>query len=194
MAGGKGDDTYIVDNIGDVIFEAANEGIDHVFASVSYALRVNIENLTLTGAGHIDAVGNRHDNILVGNGGNNALDGRGGDDILIGGLGQDILTGGAGRDTFVFQSIHDSAVAAPDRITDLEAHDIIDLSRIDADATRAGDQAFTLVDAFTNQAGQATLTYANGVTWLNLDVNGDGVSDFLLAIDGNHMNHTGWAW
>ncbi|WP_205679394.1 M10 family metallopeptidase C-terminal domain-containing protein, partial [Brevundimonas lutea] len=97
-------------------------------------------------------------------------------------------------DTFVFRSILDSTVAASDRITDLSAGDIIDLSAIDADTTTNGNQAFAFVDAFSNQAGQATLTYQGGVTLLNLDVNGDGVADFMLRMQGDHRGHENWAW
>ena len=48
MDGGFGNDTYIVDNVGDVAAEVAG-GIDTVLASVSYTLSANLENLTLTG-------------------------------------------------------------------------------------------------------------------------------------------------
>ncbi|MFM9381671.1 M10 family metallopeptidase, partial [Pseudomonas sp. UV AK001] len=38
MAGGKGDDTYYVDNVGDTVIETANAGIDTVMASIDYTL------------------------------------------------------------------------------------------------------------------------------------------------------------
>ena len=51
MVGGAGNDTYVVDNVGDVVTESANEGTDTVQSSVSYTLGANVENLTLTGSG-----------------------------------------------------------------------------------------------------------------------------------------------
>ena len=51
MAGGADNDTYFVDNSGDVVTENANEGIDTVQSSVAYTLAANVENLTLTDAG-----------------------------------------------------------------------------------------------------------------------------------------------
>ena len=49
--GRAGNDTYVVDNAGDVVSEAASAGTDTVQSSVTYTLGDNVENLTLTGAG-----------------------------------------------------------------------------------------------------------------------------------------------
>ena len=58
MVGGAGNDTYVVDATGDVVTEAAGEGTDLVQSSVSFTLGANVENLTLTGTGNINATGN----------------------------------------------------------------------------------------------------------------------------------------
>ena len=47
MIGGLGDDTYYVDNAGDIVTEVAGEGTDSVLSSISYTLGANVENLTL---------------------------------------------------------------------------------------------------------------------------------------------------
>ena len=98
MAGGAGNDTYVVDSAGDVVTEGSDQGTDTVQASVSYTLGGNVENLTLTGTGNINATGNTLNNTLTGNAGNNMLNGGAGDDTMI---------GGAGNDTYVVDSASD---------------------------------------------------------------------------------------
>jgi Ca2+-binding RTX toxin-like protein len=95
MEGGEGDDTYVVDNAGDVVTELANGGTDLVRSGVSHTLAAHVENLTLTGKANIAATGNELANILTGNAGRNVLDG---------GLGADVLAGGGGGDTFRFST------------------------------------------------------------------------------------------
>ena len=59
-----GNDTYVVDNTGDVVTENADEGIDTVQATVTYTLAANVENLTLTGSGNINGTGNTLNNMI----------------------------------------------------------------------------------------------------------------------------------
>ena len=51
MAGGKGDDSYYVDNADDKVIEQAGEGVDTVYAKVSTTLSANVENLVLLDSG-----------------------------------------------------------------------------------------------------------------------------------------------
>jgi Ca2+-binding RTX toxin-like protein len=89
LQGGLGNDTYVVDNIGDIVTELAGEGVDTVLTSVSYTLSAHVENITLTGGSNRSITGNELDNLLTGNGGNNRLDGGAGADTLVGGDGDD---------------------------------------------------------------------------------------------------------
>jgi Ca2+-binding RTX toxin-like protein len=196
LIGGLGDDTYVVDVAGDVVTELANEGIDTVKAGVTYTLGATLENLTLTGTAAINGTGNSANNILIGNSAANLLNGGAGNDVLTGGGGKDSLTGGAGADAFIFTALTDSAVAAPDLITDFTwaDGDYIDLSALDANSILAGDQAFSFVSAFSKQAGQAMLSYdaTTKITTFSADVNGDGVADFVLQITGQQDATHGW--
>ncbi len=111
MVGGSGNDTYTVDDVGDILVEAANDGTDTVQASLTYTLAANLENLTLTGSAAINGTGNAANNVITGNSddnvlsglaGNDSLNGGNRNDTLNGGAGTDILTGGTGSDRFQF--------------------------------------------------------------------------------------------
>ena len=109
MAGGLGNDTYVVDNVADMVSEAAAAGTDNVQSSVTHALAANVENLTLSGAGAINGTGNALANTITGNAGANTLDGAGG---------ADTMTGGLGNDTYVVDEALDKAVEAAGGGTD----------------------------------------------------------------------------
>ncbi|QSV52976.1 MAG: hypothetical protein HEP80_02675 [Dolichospermum sp. UKL201] len=118
LSGGTGNDSYYVDNAGDIVKENANEGTDTVFTTISYTLASNLENLTLLGTSAINATGNGLNNSLTGNNavntidggiGNDTLNGGGGNDILLGGVGADDLTGGIGND-LIYLGANDNAV------------------------------------------------------------------------------------
>lgn len=117
MRGFEDDDTYFVDNAGDVVAELPDAGHDSVFASIGgVTLRANVENLYfginngdapgLFGGNGNDAanimgtLGGIHGFIFDGRGGNDTLNG--GDstvgDILLGGAGEDELNGNDGDD------------------------------------------------------------------------------------------------
>ncbi len=101
MIGGTGNDTYVVDNAGDVVTEAASGGTDTVETGLAYTLGAEVENLTLTGTGAINGTGNTLNNVVTGNSAVNTLTGGAGNDTLNGGAGVDTLIGGAGNDTYL---------------------------------------------------------------------------------------------
>ena len=111
MYGGVGNDVYIVDNSGDLVVEAAGEGIDTIQSFVTLTLPNHVENFVGLGAGALWIKGNGLANAISGNDAANTIYGEGGDDVIngfggadkiIGGLGNDMLTGGDGADTFIF--------------------------------------------------------------------------------------------
>ncbi|MGE0333504.1 MAG: calcium-binding protein [Ramlibacter sp.] len=104
MNGGLGDDTYIVDNLGDTVVDTAG-GVDTVQASVSFALSDGVENLTLTGSAQIGGWGNGLDNVIVGNDAANTLGGLGGRNVLAGGGGTDWYQyGGLGAHDTIYEA------------------------------------------------------------------------------------------
>nr|WP_280531408.1 hypothetical protein [Azospirillum doebereinerae] len=102
MAGGVGNDVYIVDDAGDVVSELVGQGTDEVRTSLSvYALGANVELLTYTGSSSFSGAGNELANRLAGAGGDDSLSGGAGNDTLIGGDGVDTLDGGPGADSLI---------------------------------------------------------------------------------------------
>ncbi|WP_119302516.1 calcium-binding protein [Dongia deserti] len=101
MTGGKGNDAYVVDHVGDKVIENANEGTDDVvysYIDFSLASLPNIEHLLLVGSA-TKGTGNSLNNLLVGNDYDNVLNGRAGADTMV---------GGKGNDTYYFDNPGDS--------------------------------------------------------------------------------------
>lgn len=144
-------------------------------------LRGGLGNDNLGGnAGHDRLLGGDGRDMLFGDTG-----GRGaGRDTLIGGAGADTMQGDAGADRFVFLSRGEiaSGSAGRDKINDFSRAegDKIDLSQVDADATRAGNQDFSFIGSkgFTGRAGQLRFQDEG----LRGDTDGDGRADFIITL------------
>ncbi|MGH6690493.1 MAG: hypothetical protein ACREF4_07430, partial [Gammaproteobacteria bacterium] len=104
LAGRQGNDSYYV-STGDTVTESSNQGTDSVYADVSWTLGANQENLTLLGAGDINATGNSLANVLTGNAGHNTLSG---------GAGADQMAGGGGDDVYVVANAGDGVTENAD--------------------------------------------------------------------------------
>lgn len=149
------------------------------------ALR-SVENLLGSTAGDT-LLGSTAGNRLLGQGGYDLIDGRGGMDTLVGGKGRDRLYGGQDRvrDTFAFETIYDSRPGSSrDLVFDFTSRiDRIDLSGIDANVFRRGDQAFVFSN--TRPAPHAVWTFDIGRNLLlRGDVNGDSRFDFEIELVG----------
>jgi Ca2+-binding RTX toxin-like protein len=177
LIGGLGNDTYTVDNMGDVVTENVGEGTDLVNASVSYALSANVENLTLTGAGVIDGIGNDLNNTLTGNAANNILDG---------GAGIDTLIGGAGNDTYIVDNaaeiVTEGAAAGTDVVLSSVTFSIAAFVNIENLTLTGGDNidgtGNTAVNVLTGNTGNNTLDGGAGA-----DTMVGGLGDDTYIVD-----------
>jgi len=169
LTGGAGNDTYGIDNVGDVVVENASEGSDTVQSSVSFTLGANLENLTLTGTDAINGTGNSQDNILLGNSAANTL------------------TGGAGNDTYGVDNIDDIVVENASQGTDLVQSSIsYTLGSNLENLTLTG---FAAIDG-TGNTGDNVITGNNNVNTLtggggNDTLNGLGGADTMIGGTGN---------
>ena len=190
LVGGEGDDTYVVDNLGDVTYEATKEGFDTVQSSLTWTLGANVEELQLTGTAAINGTGNDAANTLRGNsaanilyglGGNDLLFGNGGNDTLDGGAGADTLRGGLGNDTYVVDNAGDKVIEAAGEGTDKAiasvSYTLAAGSAVEQLTAKAGTTAINLGG---NELGQ-TISGNEGANTLS----GNGGNDTLLGLGGN---------
>ncbi|MGH6932744.1 MAG: type I secretion C-terminal target domain-containing protein, partial [Dongiaceae bacterium] len=168
MTGGKGNDTYVVDNVGDQTIEFVGEGIDLVQSSIAWTLAGYVDNLTLTGATNIDGTGNAQANKITGNDGNNVLDGAAGVDTMVGGLGNDtynIETTG--------EVVTEAANAGTDTVKSSVNHTLA-----------ANVETLVLVGAAMNGTGNTLANTIQGNALDNL-LNGAAGADTMIGGDGN---------
>jgi Ca2+-binding RTX toxin-like protein len=107
LTGGGGNDTYVVDSLGDTIFNVPGAGIETVVSSIDWTLKPGsgLDHLILSGSA-LSAIGNELRNFIQGNNLDNTLLEGGGDDDLIFGdlLGYSIPTSPDGSESVSFLS------------------------------------------------------------------------------------------
>jgi VCBS repeat-containing protein len=184
MAGGTGDDTYVVDVSSDVVTELVGEGSDTVTSanlSLDLNLYLNVEHLSLTGSADLNLTGDANGNLLTGNAGDNILTGNAGNDVLDGGAGSDTLIGGLGDDTYVVDSTLDTITENLGEGTDtVQSADIsLDLNVYTEveNATLLGGNQLDV----TGNSGNNVLTGNNGDNTLD----GGAGDDTLIGGDGD---------
>lgn len=167
------------------------DGNDTLTATAPVATESDISQSKLYGGSGADSlrVYGGTDNRLDGGAGNDTLTGGGADDVLIGGSGADELKGGRGDDTFRYLWMTGTKVETRDSILDFgfgsksRGDDVIDLSKIDANTGKSGDQAFKF--------GGTTKT-GTGYVWIEEDDSGSGSlvkadnggsEDLVIAVD-----------
>jgi Ca2+-binding RTX toxin-like protein len=192
MIGGDGNDTYVVDDAGDVVTEHVGEGTDTVQSSIDYTLGANLDDLTLTD-GAINGTGNELANVITGNGqdnmldgadGNDALNGNDGADVLSGGTGDDILSGGADNDLLLGVAGDDHLVGGTGADT-MRGGSENDTYQVDS----SGDLVIESANQGTDTV-DASISYTLGANVENLVLTGtenhDGTGNALAnAVTGN---------
>lgn len=158
-------------------------------------------HVVLSAAGTLDAsglqIGPKIKVVLEGSAGSDTILGTAAPDTIRGGRGADAMTGGAGTDVFDFDFVRESGnrkAKGLDTIRDFEKGDHIDLSGIDANAEKPGEQAFKFVakegTAFKSAAGTITWEQvdragtAKDRTTIYADVDGDKTPDMAIKLKG----------
>ena len=211
MIGFGGDDVYVVDSLGDRVFEYAGEGRDTIFTSVNFSLEAGIFVEVLSARDwsattNLELVGNELNNEMYGNAGNNFLDGLGG---------VDVMTGFGGNDRYVVDNVGDRVIEAVGQGSDfvftsvsytLEAGSSIELlSARDWGATTAlrltgnelanelhGNAGANVLDGgagadfLTGGAGADTFAFTTALGAGNVDY----IADFQTGSDKIHLSNT----
>ena len=150
-------------------------------------------------------LGGAHNDYLGGDAGADRLEGGAGLDYLWGGDGADTVTGGFGGgdtltggldgDRFLFLHADIAVGWIANQIYDFFAAegDVIDLSNIDANADKAGNQAFKVAAALT-KPGQMVMTYDSGTntTHVECQTDTDAAVDVSFFVNGDVTGGTGF--
>ena len=185
MAGGLGNDYYIIDSLSDSVVEGLNAGTDSVQAKVTgYTLANNTEWLVLNSATNsvVSGSGNALANTLVGNSVSNTLDGAAGNDSIDGGEGNDTLLGGEGNDTILGGAGSDSMDGGTGNDSLLGGAGN-DYYIVDSTTDAAIETAANGMDSVLSNVSGYTLGAASQIEWLIL---GSGIA----AGTGNSLANT----
>lgn len=179
LAGGAGNDSYLLRNAGYQVIEEAGDGYDTVYTTGSYSLAPGQEIEVLlaydrAGNAAIDLVGNAYGQTIYGNMGTNFLNGGGGEDLLV----------GLGGDDVYF--IADSSV----RIREA-AGGGFDTVYVTTSYTLAAGQEIEVLLPYEREADTALNLYGNAfdqTIYGNMGanfLNGRGGEDSLMGLGGN---------
>jgi trimeric autotransporter adhesin len=162
LAGGAGNDTYVVHNTSTAVLENANEGTDTVHATVHFRLAANVENIVLDGIEDLQGYGNALANTLTGNSGIDLLAGGDGDDTyFVDNAGTAVLENANEGTDIVHATVHfrlaaNLEILVLDGSADLQGYGNGDANRL------AGNSGNNLLD-------------------------GGGLADLLIGNDGNDV-------
>jgi len=213
MVGLGGNDTYVVDDVADVVVEAAGGGTDTVetlLAALSIETMANVENLSYEGvdADQFVGTGNALNNVISGGDLADTLSGLAGNDTMQGGLGADTMIGGDGNDIYevddigdvVTEATADAAIGGTDRVDSAIDYtlgaNIENLTLGGAATIGTGNTLNNVItgNAAANQlfggAGNDTLAGGDGADLLDGGVGNDTITggddnDTLIGGEGN---------
>lgn len=172
MTGGSGNDYYYVDNVGDVVIENADDGVDTVVSKLNaYTLASHVEILHLTYMMSDLQIGSHG----IGNELDNTIYGTGTDDLIDGGAGADTMYGGGGYDTYVVDDPGDVIVDSSPRSATI----------------RTAFPTFILSEPFRLLEFRGAGNYVGTGNALDNRMRGDAGDDTLHGLDGSDVLYGG---
>ncbi len=171
-----GDDTFVVDDVGDVVIEVAGGGdFDLILTKISLALSSDhVERLAVYsywGGAPINLTGNALDNELVGNAGSNILNGL---------SGADAMTGLGGDDFYIVDNVGDRIIETSTGGSDFVYASVDYVLSDDLERLSASDIGTTAALSLTGNGRANEITGNDGTNWLE----GRGGADVLYGRGG----------
>ncbi len=175
MDGGLDDDTFYVDNAGDVVVDAnGDDTVIFRMTSGGYTLGADFENLVLFGSSATRGTGNASVNSLTGSTGANTLDGLGGADFMAGLAGNDVYLVDDSGDT-----VTEAAGAGTDTVRASDDFTLsADIENLVLTAGNIDGMGNAAVNSVTGSTGNNTIDGAGGVDKL-----AGGLGDDTYVID-----------
>jgi Ca2+-binding RTX toxin-like protein len=165
LVGGAGNDTFVINNVGDIVQDTSTSASNTAQSSVNYALTSNVNTLLLTGTAALKGTANNSADSLVSNSGVNTL------------------VGGSGNDTFVVNNaldvVQDTSASATNLIqssvsytlpTNVNALTLTGSASLNASGNAAAN-------VITANSGNDTLSAGSGVATL---IGGTGNDTFVV--------------
>jgi len=208
MQGGAGNDTYYVNNLDNIILEAANGGSGdwivttdlNVINAFKGDLFKNIEKIqyppeldpnappnketndNITGTEFVDRLdGAGGNDTIIGLGGDDSLLGSAGNDSIDGGLGADKIIGGSGNDTFIVDNSLDNVIEKSNEGIDLV------VSKIDFNLTNSPNvENLTLGGTLSTPSVTAGNANNSSLTDANLKATGNSLSNNITGNTGKN--------
>jgi Ca2+-binding RTX toxin-like protein len=186
LIGGAGSDTFVVNNVNDIV-QAQAGGINTVQTSVNYTAGLHVQNLVGTGAADL---------ILTGNGAGDTVQANAGNDTLIAAAGADSFIGGSGNDTYQLGDGNESVLlgAGNSIVTGGRANAVINGLASGVANITLGDGQVQIDLSQNNQAnaislgnGADSVSSGNGNNTISV---GDG-TDLITTGDGNNLVNAG---
>ena len=165
--GSAGNDTYLISQVGDVVSDDTDDGIDTVKvgatgnpAYLDISGKSQLENVIFTGTASVAISGNAADNSLTGGAGNDSINGGAGNDLMSGGGGNDVYTVDSAGDV-----VNDSAGTGDTVIANVNGYTIgagVENLILGSDASITSGSGNALSNVLTSNANHPTLTGGAG--------------------------------
>jgi Ca2+-binding RTX toxin-like protein len=186
LIGGAGSDTFVVNNVNDVVHAQAG-GINTVQTSVNYTAGVHVQNLVGTGAADL---------ILTGNGAGDTVQANAGNDTLIAATGTDRFIGGSGNDTYQLGDGNESVLLGTGNsiVTGGRANAVVNGRASGVANITLGDGQVQIDLSQNNQANVISL--GNGTDSVSAGNGNNTISvgngrDLITTGDGNNLVNAG---